>query len=469
MSQDRELSVLWRFLLKFLGFAKAGQGVIMEVLFSISLALVAGLLVSRLVKPLKLPAVTGYLIAGILIGPYCLGRINLPESVDVIGMLHSTQGIEALGIISKVALGFIAFAIGTEFEMKSLRKIGKQATVIGILQALVTTLVVDAALIGLHFILGEDKFPMSTAIILGAIASATAPAATLMVVKQYKAKGPLTNILLPVVALDDAVGLVVFAISFGVARAMQTGDVDIISMVVNPLIEVVGSLILGGLMGLLFTWVEDHFQSNSKRLCLSITFVLMAVSLSMLKFEIGRVHIGFSSLLVCMMLGTIFCNICDSADELMEKTDKWTMPIYVLFFVLSGAELELSVFTSGIIVLIGVVYIIFRCIGKYFGALSSALLTKCDSNIVKYLGITLFPQAGVALGMSIIVKEQMGVLEGSLVRNIILFSVLVYELIGPLLTKIALAKAGDITPKPESTKQHLSIAEVFADDGDDEE
>lgn len=469
MSQDRELSVLWRFLLKFLGFAEAGQGVIMEVLFSISLALVAGLLVSRLVKPLKLPAVTGYLIAGILIGPYCLGRISLPEGFDVIGMLHSTEGIEALGIISQVALGFIAFAIGTEFEMKNLRKIGKQATVIGILQALVTTLVVDAALIGLHFILGEDKFPMSTAIILGAIASATAPAATLMVVKQYKAKGPLTNILLPVVALDDAVGLVVFAISFGVARAMQTGDVDIISMVVNPIIEVVGSLILGGLMGLLFTWVEDHFQSNSKRLCLSITFVLMAVSLSMLKFEIGRVHIGFSSLLVCMMLGTIFCNICDSADELMEKTDKWTMPIYILFFVLSGAELELSVFTSGIIVLIGVVYIIFRCIGKYFGALSSALLTKCDSNIVKYLGITLFPQAGVALGMSIIVKEQMGVTEGSLVRNIILFSVLVYELIGPLLTKIALTKAGDITPKPESTKQHLSIAEVFADDGDDEE
>lgn len=441
----------------------------MEVLFSISLALVAGLLVSRLVKPLKLPAVTGYLIAGILIGPYCLGRISLPEGFDLIGMLHSTEGIEALGIISKVALGFIAFAIGTEFKMKNLRKIGKQAMVIGVLQAVVTMLVVDAALIGLHFILGEDKLPLSVAIILGAIATATAPAATLMVVKQYKAKGPLTSILLPVVALDDAVGLVAFAVSFGVARALQTGAPDIVSMVVNPFIEVVGSLILGALLGFLFTWVEDHFQSNSKRLCLSITFVLMAVSLSMLHLEIGRVHIGFSSLLVCMMLGTIFCNICDSADELMEKTDKWTMPIYVLFFVLSGAELELSVFTSGIIVLIGVVYIIFRCVGKYVGAFSSALLTKCNSNIVKYLGITLFPQAGVALGMSIIVKEQMGVVEGSLVRNIILFSVLVYELVGPLLTKIALTKAGDITPKPESTKQHLSIAEVFADDGDDEE
>lgn len=441
----------------------------MEVLFSVSLALVAGLLVSRLVKPLKLPAVTGYLIAGIVIGPYCLGRLSLPEGFDLIGLLHSTEGIEALGIISQVALGFIAFAIGTEFEMKNLRKIGKQATVIGILQALVTTLVVDGALIGLHFILGEERLPLSVAIILGAIASATAPAATLMVVKQYKAKGPLTNILLPVVALDDAVGLVVFAISFGVAKALETGDVDVISMVVNPVIEVIGSLILGALLGFLFTWVEDHFQSNSKRLCLSITFVLMAVSLSMVKFEIGRVHVGFSSLLVCMMLGTIFCNICDSADELMEKTDKWTMPIYVLFFVLSGAELELSVFASGIIVLIGVVYIIFRCVGKYAGAFSSALMTKCDSNIVKYLGITLFPQAGVALGMSIIVKEQMGDGIGGLVRNIILFSVLVYELVGPLLTKISLTKAGDITPKPESTKQHLSIAEVFADDGDDEE
>ena len=441
----------------------------MEVLFSVSLALVAGLLVSRLMKPLKLPAVTGYLIAGILIGPYCLGRINLPADVDLIGMLHSTAGVESLGIISQVALGFIAFAIGTEFELKSLRKIGKQAAVIGVLQAIVTAVVVDAALIGLHFILGEERLPLSVAIILGAIATATAPAATLMVVKQYKAKGPLTNILLPVVALDDAVGLVVFAISFGVAKALETGDVDIISMVVNPVVEVVGSLILGGALGFLFTWVEDHFQSNSKRLCLSITFVLMAVSLSMVKFEIGRVHVGFSSLLVCMMLGTIFCNICDSAEELMEKTDKWTMPIYVLFFVLSGAELELSVFASGIIVLIGIVYIVFRCIGKYVGAFSSALWTKCDSNIVKYLGITLFPQAGVALGMSIIVKEQMGAGIGGLVRNIILFSVLIYELVGPLLTKIALTKAGDITPKPESTKQHLSIAEVFSDDGDDEE
>ena len=439
----------------------------MEVLFCISLALVAGLLISRVVKPLKLPAVTGYLIAGILIGPYCLGRLNLPESIDVIGMLHTTHGVEQLGIISKVALGFIAFAIGTEFEVKNLKKIGKQATIVGILQAVVTMIVVDAALIGLHFILGEEKLPLSVAIILGAIATATAPAATLMVVKQYKARGPLTNILLPVVALDDAVGLVAFAVSFGVARALQSGEVDVISMLVEPLIEVVGSLLLGALLGALFTWVESFFQSNSKRLCLSLTFVLMSVSLSMLSFHIGEVHIGFSSLLVCMMLGTVFCNICKHADELMEKTDKWTMPIYILFFVLSGAELELSVLTNGIVVLIGIVYILFRSVGKYLGAYGSAKMSGCDNNIVKYLGVTLLPQAGVALGMSITVKEIMGSSEGSLVRNIILFSVLIYELVGPALTKIALTRAGDIVSKEEYHKQ--SMAEAFADEPDEED
>ena len=434
----------------------------METLFSISIALVAGLFLSRLVKPLKLPAVTGYLIAGILIGPYCLGQL------PVIGFLHNMQEVEALSIISKVALGFIAFAIGTEFELKNLRKIGRQATVIGVFQALITMVLVDAALIGLHFLLGEDKFPLSVAIILGAIATATAPAATLMVVKQYKAKGPVTDILLPVVALDDAVGLICFAVSFGIAQALQSGRADVVSMLVNPLIEVVGSLLLGAVMGLLFSWVEDRFKSNSKRLCLSLTFVLMSVSLSMLKFEIGRVHIGFSSLLVCMMLGTVFCNVCEYADELMEKTDKWTMPIYILFFVLSGAELELSILSQGMVVLIGVVYIVSRSLGKYFGAFASALMTKCEPNIVKYLGITLLPQAGVALGMSIIVKEQMGPVEGGLVRNIVLFSVLIYELVGPMLTKIALTRAGDIVPR-EHTPHHATIAEVFADDADDGE
>ena len=315
-------------------------------------------------------------------------------------------------------------------------------------QALVATLFVDAALIGLHFILGPDKLPLSVAITLGAIASATAPAATLMVVRQYKAEGKLTDLLLPIVALDDAVGLVIFAISFGIAKSVASGVTPTaISILVNPLLEIIASLLLGAVLGLLFSMAEKFFKSNSKRLSLAVTIVILAVSLSKMTFTIGdEIHIGFSSLLVCMMLGTVFCNMCDFSEEIMTKTDKWTAPLLMLFFVLSGAELELSVFTQLTIVLIGVIYIIFRSAGKILGSLWSAAWTKCDSNIKKYLGITLLPQAGVALGMATIAKAGLGA-DGEMISNIVLFGVLIYELVGPLMTKIALTKAGDIQPK----------------------
>lgn len=412
----------------------------METLLCLSVALAAGLLLSRFVKPLKLPAVTGYLIAGILVGPYCLGAFGVPG----LGF-NSIEQLENLNIISNVALGFIAFAIGNEFRLTELKHNGKAATVIGIIQALVAAALVDVALVVFHLI-APDKLSLPAAITLGAIATATAPAATLMVVRQYKAKGPLTDILLPIVALDDAVGLVVFAVSFGIARALTSGTVDLVSIIVNPIVEIVASLLLGTLMGILFSFAEKFFHSNSKRLSLAITFVLLTVGLSMLEFEIGPVTVGFSSLLVCMMLGTIFCNICDFSAEIMEKTDKWTAPLFVLFFVMSGAELELSVFTDAVIVAIGVVYIIFRSLGKIVGAAGSSKMMKCEPNIVKYLGITLLPQAGVALGMTITAMS-LGTTDGTLIRNIVLFSVLVYELIGPALTRIALTKAGDITPR----------------------
>ncbi len=420
----------------------------MQVLLALSVALFAGLMLSRLAKLVKLPAVTAYLIAGILVGPYVLGALG----VDGLGFT-SMENIDTYSIIPDVALGFIAFSIGNEFRLSQLKTIGKQATVIGIFQAVFTTLLVDAALIGLHFLI-PDKFPLPAAIVLGAVAAATAPAATLMVVRQYKAKGPVTDILLPIVALDDAVGLVLFAISFGVAKALMSGVVDIISVIVEPLIEVVGSLLLGFVMGLLFTFFEKFFHSRSKRLAMSVTFVILTVALSMLEFEIFGVHVAFSSLLVCMMLGTIFCNICDFSEELMERIDRWTAPLFILFFVISGAELELSVFTDYVIVLIGVVYILVRCLGKYFGASISSKSVKCEPNIVKYLGITLFPQAGVALGMAI--KAATLGAEGSIVANITLFSVLVYELIGPSLTKIALLKAGEIKPEEKVSARELA-------------
>ena len=421
----------------------------MEVLLSLSISLLVGLLLSRLAKLLKLPAVTAYLIAGILVGPYCLGAFG----VDGLGF-NDKADLEKVGILADVALGFIAFSIGNEFRLSQLKKIGKQATIVGVLQAVITTVLVDIVLITLHFII-PDKLPLSTAIVLAAIASATAPAATLMVVKQYKAKGPVTDILLPVVALDDAVGLVLFAVSFGVAKALKAGALSPVAIIVEPLLEIICSLGLGALMGLLFSFMERFFHSRSKRLAVSVGFVLLTIGLSMLKFEIGGVHIGFSSLLVCMMLGTVFCNICDFSEELMDRVDRWTAPLFIIFFVISGAELELSVFADLLIVLVGIAYIVSRSAGKYFGANLSSKLAKCDEKIVKYLGITLLPQAGVALGMANMAMSatELGT-EGVLIANITLFAVLIYELVGPALTKMALLKAGDINPEGKTSARH---------------
>ena len=443
----------------------------MEILLNLALALLVGLMLSRLAKLAQLPAVTAYLVAGILIGPSCLGALGIaiPALPDACNLgFHSLEDVEHLSLICDVALGFIAFSIGNEFRLGQLKQIGKQATIIGILQAVVTTLLVDAALIGLSF---AGLLPIEAAIVLGAVAAATAPAATLMVVRQYKAKGPLTDILLPVVALDDAVGLVLFAISFGVAKGLAAeGGANIISIVVDPLLEIALSLLLGAAMGFVITFFERFFHSRSKRLAISVGFVLLTVALSKFSMEIGPVHIAISPLLTCMMLGTMFCNTCDFSEELMDRLDRWTAPLFILFFVLSGAELDLTVFSSLSMVLIGVVYILVRSAGKYAGALGSAKLAGSDKNIVNYLGITLLPQAGVALGMAQKAQEAFGPINseiGLIISNITLMAVLVYELIGPMLTKMALLKAGDIKPEGktsarEQAKQQMEAAREAA-------
>ena len=408
----------------------------METLLSISFALLAGLMMTRIIKRWQLPAVTAYLVAGVLIGPNCLGLLHIPG----IGF-SSFEEVSDLSLICDVALGFIAFAIGNEFRLTSLKQTGKQATVIAVVQAIAATIFVDVTLLLLHLALG-DKLPVSTCIVLGAVATATAPAATIMVVNQYKAKGPLTKLLLPIVALDDAV------VSFGVAKTMISGSFSLMTVVLNPLLEIVCSLALGAALGALFSFVEKLFQSNSKRLSVAVTFVILAAALSKIQIPLGgNVVIEFSSLLVCMMVGTVFCNVCDFSEEIMFKTDRWTAPLYVLFFVLSGAELDLRVFAELAVVGIGAAYIISRSAGKIAGASVSSKLMKCDQKVCQYLGLTLLPQAGVALGMSVTVAAQMGA-EGAIIRDIILFSVLIYELIGPILTKYALSKAGEIQPKP---------------------
>ena len=419
----------------------------MGVLLSVSVALLAGLLMTRAFKPLKLPSVTAYLIAGVLIGPYFMGRLG----IEGLGF-SSHEAVEALGLISNVALGFIAFSIGNEFRKEDLQKIGKQAFTIGIFEALTATLVVDIIMLCLCQLM-PGKISVPQAITMGAIAAATAPAATLMVVRQYKAKGPVTNLLLPIVALDDAVALIIFAVSFGIAKSMIVGQIDLLAIIVQPLLEIICSLAMGAVMGWILTQLEKMFNSNTNRLNMTIAFVFTTVALSMIQIPCGTIHISFSPLLVCMMMGTVFCNICPLSHDLMEKTDKWTSPLFALFFVISGAELELGVFTDWAIVVIGLLYIVFRCVGKYFGAGLSAKATKCSPTIQKYLGITLFPQAGVALGMCTMVAAEPSFGDaGSLIRNITLFGVLIYELFGPVMTKEALRRAGDIKPMSDEVK-----------------
>ena len=407
-------------------------------LISLAIALIGGLMLSRLTKKLNLPAVTAYLVAGLLLGPFLIGALKIP------GLGFNTlEQVEGLSVMTQVALGFIAFAMGNEFRLSQLKTFGRKAITIGILQAVITTLLVDVVLIVLH-LLFPHMISLPAAITLGAIASATAPAATLMVVRQYKADGPLTRLLLLVVAIDDAVGLLLFSVSFGIAGTLSSGSVSILTMIIEPLLEIVLSLILGGVMGYLLNYVEQFFHSRSKRMAVSVAFVLLTVGLSMLKFHIGPVHCGFSLLLVCMMTGTVFCNICSTSEELMERVERWTVPLNILFFVISGAELDLQVLASPVTLIVGVIYILSRSTGKIFGANLSCRLTKCSKTITDNLGITLLPQAGVALGMALTAAS---LPDGAVVRNVVLFAVLVYELVGPSLTKRSLMKAGEINPE----------------------
>ena len=416
-------------------------------LICLAVAAIGGLLMSRLTKLLNLPAVTAYLVAGLILGPYCLGALG----IGGVGF-QSMEQVEAQSILTQTALGFIAFSMGNEFRLAQLKNMGSKAIFIGIVQAVVTTLLVDAVLIGLH-LLFPAVLSLSSAIVLGAIASATAPAATLMVVRQYKADGPLTRLLMLVVAIDDAVGLLLFSVSFGIATALESGAVSIIGVVVEPIVEIVLSLGLGALMGVLLDQVEHLFHSRSKRMTISVAFVLLTVGLSMLKFTVGGIHCGFSLLLVCIMTGTVFCNVCDTSEELMERVERWTVPLNVLFFVISGAELDLQVLVNPVTLLVGVIYIGARSAGKYLGAFGSCKAVKCSEKITKHLGITLLPQAGVALGMAM-TATALG--DGALVRNVILFSVLVYELVGPALTKRSLLLAGEIRPEGKTSARTIN-------------
>ena len=388
----------------------------MHTLFYLGIAMVAGLIFSRIVKKVRLPNVTGFLVAGLLIGPCCL-------------KLVSSEALEGLNIITTVALGFIAFSIGGEFRIASIRAIGKNVIIITLFQSLLAAALVD-------IVLCVCGFNTSESIILGAIATATAPAATLMVVRQYKAKGELTNTLLPVVAMDDAVGLVVFSVSSAVASTLSSGGpVSVYSMAVKPLIEIVLSLASGSLLGLLISVSMRFFHSRSNKLMICIAGVVLG--------EAVAKQFGLSDLLVCMSVGAVFANLRNDALDVMDLCDGWTPPLFMLFFVISGAELDLAALpTVGVL---GLIYIVVRSLGKYFGAYLGAVAVKASPNIRRYLGITLLPQAGVAIGMAQMALATMPEF-GARIQAVVLAATLIYELVGPVATKIALTKAGEIAP-----------------------
>lgn len=376
--------------------------------------MIIALLMTRVMKKISLPNVTGYLIAGLIAGPYCL-------------KLYNSENLDALSIITNVALGFIAFSIGGEFKLSSLKQLGAKIFVITVFEAVGASVLVITVLV-------LFKFPLTLALVLGAIASATAPAATLMVVRQYKAQGPVTSTLLPVVAIDDAVCLMLFSILSSVAKSLESeGGFNLYQTILKPIIEIVLSLVIGFVLGIVLSIGTRFFKSRANRISLVVTAVFLGVGISD-KF-------GLSSLLLCMAIGAALANYSPVSDPVMDGSERWTPPLFMLFFVISGAQFNFSVLKT--VGAVGVIYILMRSFGKYFGAMLGCKIAGTEKTVRQYLGITLLPQAGVAIGMAqlslTVVPEY-----GEQIRAVVLCATLVYELVGPLLTKLSLQKAGEI-------------------------
>lgn len=388
-------------------------------LLCLAIAMAAGLAMSRLIRYVRLPNVTAYLIAGVLLGP-------------VFGVLD-VNATSSLSIISDVALGFIAYSIGAEFKLSYLKNIGIKPIVITCFESAFASLVVFLALFAI-------RQPLPVSLTLAAIAAATAPAATLMVIRQYKAKGPVCSMLLPVVAMDDATGLILYAVLSNLAISLDRKGTQLsaVSLLLMPLVQIILSLLLGVVIGFVLSLVLRFFHSRGNKLALTLCAVFLGVGLS------APNVLNLSSLLVCMMIGATMVNLCHDSTAMLEQCDRFTPPLFMLFFVLSGAGLDFSVLTT--VGLVGVIYVIARVAGKVLGATLGAVVEKCDRNIIRYLGLTLIPQAGVAIGMARLAMQDLPEY-GAIINAVVLAGTLVYELTGPVITKTALLKAGEITPE----------------------
>ena len=386
----------------------------LNIYLSLGIALFLALLSRKIMKGIRLPNVTGYLIIGLIAGPYCLNWLSL-------------EVVEQLSIIPEVALGLIAFSIGAEFKLDYLKKTGKSPVIIAFTEGIGAVIFVDLILIAT----GHD---LAFSLILGAIAAATAPAATLMVVRQYKAKGPVTDALLPVVAIDDAVALVAFGLSVAMAKAISSQEsVSLVASIISPIIEIVGALILGAVLGVVLKYLTNWFTGQGNRLSVSLAMVLLCIGVSNIT--------GLSALLVCMTMSAVYANISKVSDKVFELVERVTPPIFMLFFFVSGAELNLGILPA--VGVIGVLYIVFRVVGKFVGAAIGAKLSHAQPIVAKYLGYTLIPQAGVAIGLAGVATKVVPE-HGGEIQTIILCATIIYELCGPVVTKLALKKAGEI-------------------------
>lgn len=385
----------------------------MNTAINLAIMIFAGMFLGRMAKHLKLPNVTGYLVAGLLLGPCVLNIV--PE--DFLG---------SISILSDVALGFIAFSIGNEFKISYFKRVGAAPIVIACFESLFAVLFVLGGLL-----LCGKELPFS--LVLSAIAAATAPAATIMVIKQYKAKGPVTETLLSVVAIDDATALILFSVCVAIAQALNHTTTSLAASLLAPLREVGGALLVGAILGFIFLVPMRFFKKKGNRLSLIFGFIFIGLGLAKL--------LGVSELLLCMAMGAVIANLSADVKQIMDLCDGVTPPLYMLFFVASGADLKVDVLpTVGVI---GAVYIILRVVGKIIGAAVGSTVGKTSSVVKKYLGYALLPQAGVAIGLSLAAGSVVPEYAGQ-IRAVILCATLVYELIGPAVTKMALKGAGEI-------------------------
>ena len=415
--------------------------------------LLVALLSTRLMRLIKLPNVTGYILTGIIMGPFLFGLLFNNFSFTDIKEGTIYKFVDQIGWVSTVALGFIAFSIGTSFKFSTIKSLGKRVLVITVLEALGASLLVVVALLVAHFIFPQ-YVSLELALTLSAIASATAPAATLMVIKQYRAHGPLVDTLLPVVALDDAAALILFAILFQIATALAGGSISVYAIIVKPLLEITISLGVGAVLGFVISFANRFFKSRNNRLIWNIFSVFAALGFYYLFKSPMMGGFELSSLLTCMMAGAIYTNFVKESGRTLDVMDRFTSPVYMMFFVISGASLDLTIFFNGdglVVVLIALTYLVFRVIGKWSGAFAGASITRCEPQVKKYLGFALVPQAGVAIGLSTTAYKLFSQYSdpymqktGALILAIILTSTLVYELFGPMVAKFALKKAHEI-------------------------